>query len=413
MTFAVIAGTRPELIKQYPVMRLLDLADIDYKFIYTGQHYDYELSDKFIEEFRIRKPDYYFKLTNSSEPVRQVYEIMANVGDILQELNPSMVIVQGDTNSVLASALAAVKSGIKIAHIEAGLRSYNWKMYEEHNRRIVDHISDILFAPTEESAINLRNEQVHGDIYVTGNTVIDAVNLYFHHHQSNKSDNKNAYSENETLSRLSSSSSSVLNSVLRNFKSKRKSTASAQEVFTNCSNEGNTLNFVLVTLHRSENVDNQDFLKQAITAMSATGLDYIFPMHPHTLKRLHEFGLENLITKNIRVIEPVGYYDFLMLLKMCRFVITDSGGVQEEITSPLINKHAIILRDSTERPESVQSGHAILCKADWQEILGAIKNFDSGYPEPENTCPYGSGNSAEIIVEILKKSYVKQKFSRL
>ena len=174
MTFAIIAGTRPEIIKQYPVMRLLDLAGIDYRFIYTGQHYDYELSDKFVEEFKIRKPDYHIKLSNPSDPVRQVSEIMLNVGNIIQEFNPEMVIVQGDTNSVLASALAAVKSGIRIAHIEAGLRSHNWKMFEEHNRRIVDHMSDILFAPTEESANNLRIEKVHGDIYVTGNTVIDA-----------------------------------------------------------------------------------------------------------------------------------------------------------------------------------------------------------------------------------------------
>jgi UDP-N-acetylglucosamine 2-epimerase (non-hydrolysing) len=412
MTFAVIAGTRPEIIKQYPVMRLLDLADIDYKFIYTGQHYDYELSDKFIEEFKIRKPDYYIKLRNPSDPVRQVSDIMANVGNILQELNPSLVIVQGDTNSVLASALAAVKSSIKVAHVEAGLRSYNWKMYEEHNRRIVDHISDILFAPTEESANNLRNEQVHGDIYVTGNTVIDAVNLYLHQQPNNKNDNKNGQSKNEALSWLSPSSS-VLNSVLSNFKSKRNSAASTQDAVNNWNNEEPIFNFVLVTLHRSENVDNRDFLKEALTAMSASGMGYIFPMHPHTLKRLHEFGLENLITKHIRVIEPVGYSDFLMLLKLCRFVITDSGGVQEEITSPLINKHAIILRDSTERPESLQSGHAILCRADMQEIFGAIKNFDTGYPEPENTCPYGDGNSAEKIVEILKKSYVKEKLPRL
>jgi UDP-N-acetylglucosamine 2-epimerase (non-hydrolysing) len=413
MTFAVIAGTRPEIIKQYPVMRLLDLEDIDYKFIYTGQHYDYELSDKFIEEFKIREPDYYIKLPNPADPVRQVSEIISNVGKILQELKPSLVVVQGDTNSVLASALAAVKSSIRIAHIEAGLRSYNWKMYEEHNRRIVDHISDILFAPTEESANNLRNEQVHGDIYVTGNTVIDAVNLYFQAHSTRQSNKKNGQSIDEGLSSLLPSSS-VLNSVLQKFKSKRNSAASStQDVANNTDNKEPTYNFVLVTLHRSENVDNRHFLKEALTAMSASGFGYIFPMHPHTLKRLHEFGLENFITKNISVIEPVGYSDFLMLLKMCRFVITDSGGVQEEITSPLINKHAIILRDSTERPESVQSGHSILCRANMQEIFKAIKNFDTGYPKPENTCPYGSGNSAEKIVEILKKSYAKEKLSRL
>jgi len=395
MTFAIIAGTRPEIIKQYPVMRLLDLEGIDYKFIYTGQHYDYELSDKFIEEFKIRKPDYDIKLSNPSGHVRQVSEIMINVSNIIQEFKPALVIVQGDTNSGLASALAAVKSGIKIAHLEAGLRSHNWKMFEEHNRRIVDHMSDILFAPTEESANNLRNERVHGDIYVTGNTVIDAVELYFNCHKNDVA------------------LSSTLNSILRNFKPNRRYSNSGPNEVNICDNEEYIDNFVLVTLHRSENVDNRDFLKQALTAISSSGLDYIFPMHPHTLKRLHEFGLENFITKNVQVIEPVGYFDFLMLLKMCRFVISDSGGVQEEITSPFINKHAIILRDSTERPESVRSGHAMLCRAEIHEIYRAIKNLDSNRLEPEIACPFGSGNAAEKIVEILKNSYLKQKFSRI
>ena len=407
MTFAIIAGTRPEIIKQYPVMRLLDLAGIDYRFIYTGQHYDYELSDKFVEEFKIRKPDYDIKLSNPSDPVRQVSEIMLNVGSIIQEINPEMVIVQGDTNSVLASALAAVKSGIRIAHIEAGLRSHNWKMFEEHNRRIVDHMSDILFAPTEESANNLRIEKVHGDIYVTGNTVIDAVELYFRQHVNKTNINDGRVSSDD-------SPSSSLNSILRNFKSKRRySTSDRGTVHTWRNNYENIDHFVLVTLHRSENVDSKDFLKQVLTAISTSGLDYIFPMHPRTLKRLHEFGLENLITKNIKVIEPVGYFDFLMLLKMCKFVITDSGGVQEEITSPFINKHAIVLRDSTERPESVRSGHAILCRTEMHVIYRAIKNIDSYTHEPNISCPFGSGNAAEKIVEILKISHVKQKFSTL
>ena len=331
---------------------------------------------------------------------------MLNVGNIIQEFNPEMVIVQGDTNSVLASALAAVKSGIRIAHIEAGLRSHNWKMFEEHNRRIVDHMSDILFAPTEESANNLRIEKVHGDIYVTGNTVIDAVELYFRQHVNKTNINDGRVSSDD-------SPSSSLNSILRNFKSKRRYSTSDRGTVHTWNNYENIDHFVLVTLHRSENVDNKDFLKQVLTAISTSGLDYIFPMHPRTLKRLHEFGLENLITKNIKVIEPVGYFDFLMLLKMCKFVITDSGGVQEEITSPFINKHAIVLRDSTERPESVQSGHAILCRTEIHEIYEAIKNIDSYPHEPNISCPFGSGNAAEKIVEILKISHVKQKFSTL
>jgi UDP-N-acetylglucosamine 2-epimerase (non-hydrolysing) len=371
MTFAIISGTRPEIIKLYPIIRLFDLKKIDYKFIHTGQHYDYELSLKFIDEFKIRKPDYNIKLTTPSTSVQQVSEIMAKISHIFREINPSLVLVQGDTNSVLASALSAVQSNILVGHLEAGLRNYDWKLIEEHNRRIVDHVSDILFAPTTKSARNLNNEQVHGNIYTVGNTIIDAVKLCL------QSYNNNSYGLNSN------------NDILRDIKMKRNS------------------DFVLVTMHRAENVDNRDILKQLLIGLSDSGLCYIFPMHPRTLKRIYEFGFKNLISSRIKVIKPIGYFNFLRLLKMCRFIITDSGGVQEEITSPLINKHALILRHSSERSESIQSGHAILCvPSNSHNISKAIKKIETMQP-PENTSPYGSGNAAEKIIQVLKeKCYI-------
>jgi UDP-N-acetylglucosamine 2-epimerase (non-hydrolysing) len=187
-------------------------------------------------------------------------------------------------------------------------------------------------------------------------------------------------------------------------------------------NDNNNEDFILVTLHRSENVDNRDFLKHVLTSLSDSGFSYIFPMHPHTLKRVCEFGLEKLIAKTIKVIEPVGYLDFLRLLQMCRFVITDSGGVEEEITSPRINKSALILRDFTERPESIRSRHAILCKNSSQyhnsSLLKTIKKIYAIEPAERekrmrrrrrrrDICPYGSGNSAENVLNILQnKSYI-------
>jgi UDP-N-acetylglucosamine 2-epimerase (non-hydrolysing) len=369
VTFTIITGTRPEIIKLFPVMKVFSQKAIDYKFIHTGQHFDYELSLKFIDEFGVRKPDYNIVLKTGAELIQQqIAEMMLKISEIFRnDFYPSLVLIEGDTNSVLASALAAVKSNIPIAHLEAGLRSNDWKSFEEHNRRIVDCISDVLFAPTTESANNLEMERVHGDIHIVGNTVMDAVKLC-----------------------VQSNGNCCDNNIQKDIKS----------------NPNGSGDFVLVTLHRAENVDNRDFLKHVLTALSNSKYNYIFPMHPRTSKRIHEFGLENLITKQIKVMKPVGYFDFLRLLKLCRFVITDSGGVQEEITSPYINKHAIILRECTERPESIQSGHSILCKAEIHQIFAAIKEIEATAKNPITDSPYGSGNSAEKIMSILEKEFL-------
>ncbi|HZA06321.1 MAG TPA: UDP-N-acetylglucosamine 2-epimerase (non-hydrolyzing) [Nitrososphaeraceae archaeon] len=398
MTFAVITGTRPEIIKMFPLMRLFDLRNIDYKFIHTGQHHDYEMFLKFIKDFKIREPDYSIKLENPGTaavavvagegegaggtaatrggPVQQFAEVMTKTGDILRQIKPSSVLVVGDTNSVAASALTATQLKIPTIHLEAGLRSYDWRMPEEYNRRMVDHISDVLFSPTTISASNLAHEQVHGTVHVVGNTVIDAVRICMQ--LETKITTKDYYIDDDNN----------FNLMDNNYHSSSLSSLS---------------DFVLLTLHRQENVDNRDYLKSILTALSASRLNCICPMHPRTIKRIHEFGLENLIPS--KVIAPVGYFEFLRLLKMCKFVITDSGGVQEEITSPYINKHALVLRNSTERPESILSGHAMLCKVDYHDILESIKRISVLEP-PKNICPFGDGNSANKIIEILEEQPV-------
>jgi UDP-N-acetylglucosamine 2-epimerase (non-hydrolysing) len=357
MTITVITGTRPEIIKLYPVMRLLDSKGIDYKFIHTGQHYDYEMSVKFIEEFGLRKPDHNIVLSSLDPPI-QISEIMHRLTHILRDFDSNLIIVQGDTNSVLASALAALKSNIPLAHIEAGLRSSEWRSPEEHNRRIVDVVSNILFAPSEESQWNLENEHPPGDIYFVGNTVLDTVRL-------------------------------SLESV---------------RIDTRIKRDIDEDDFILVTLHRSENVDSPETIKNILMALSDSGLNFIYPMHPRTSKNIQRFSLEKLIARRLRVIEPIGYFEFLGLLKQCKYVITDSGGVQEEVTSPFINKYALVLRNFTERPESLKSGHAILCPSlEYKTILEAITKMESlGVPSNVGS-PYGCGNSAEKIVEILEK----------
>ncbi len=369
MAFALITGTRPEIIKMFPVMRALDSEGIDYKLIHTGQHHDYELFLKFIEDFNVKIPDYNINLTPSSGSIEQLSEMILKIGSILKELQPSSVIVQGDTNSVVASALAAIKSRIPLVHLEAGLRSYDWRTPEEYNRRIVDHMSNVLFAPTIQSERNLRNEEVQGRIFMVGNTIVDAVELCMQ-----LISTKYCYSRGD--------GESIQNKIKLKI---------------------DPAKCVLLTLHREENVDDRDSLKQILSALADSELYYICPMHPRTIKRIHEFGLEDLISTTIKVIEPVGYFDLLTLLKICKFVISDSGGIQEEVTSPYINKHALILRDSTERPESITSGHTIMCPIDYNEIRMSIRKIDLGeLPEKQDLCPYGDGNSAHKIVEILK-----------
>jgi UDP-N-acetylglucosamine 2-epimerase (non-hydrolysing) len=371
LTIAIFTGTRPEIIKMYPIIKLFDARATDYKYIHTGQHYDYDLFVKFIEEFEIRKPDFSIS-ADISNPVNQVASIMEKVGNVINELQPTLVLVEGDTNSVLACALAALKSNIPIAHIESGLRSNDWKTVEEHNRKIVDHISDILLSPTDVSTKNLQNEHVHGEVHTVGNTVIDAINLCLA-----KGNGNNNYTPHD------------------------------RGIVQSLGIDKQEDDFVLVTLHRSENVDQIEIIKQVLMALSDSNLEYIFPMHPHTLKRIQEYGLINRIGKRIKIIPPLGYLDFIRLMKMCKFVITDSGGVQEEITSPRINKRALVLRECTERPESVQSGHSVLCKIERNAILEQIKTFetnDSTNIAPLNS-PYGSGDAAEKIAEIIEKKF--------
>ncbi len=369
---ALITGTRPEIIKLYPLMYLFDQKGIDYTFIHTGQHHDYNLFLNFIKEFKIRKPDYSIKLGNPSDPIQQISDMMSGIGRIFKECNPSSVVTVGDTNSVAIATLAGAKLKIPVIHIEAGLRSYDWRMQEEYNRRMVDHISDVLFAPTRESAMILEKEQVHGKIYTVGNTVLDAVRLCLR-------------SPVENCDIYHNSKYQYTNEISKNIPNN---------------------NYVLLTLHREENVNNPDILKRIFTVLSEFNIQCIFPVHPRTLNCIHKYGLGHLVGDNIKVIDPVGYHDFLRLLRNCQFVITDSGGIQEEITSPFINKRALIFRDSTERREAVTSGYATLCTLDYFAMTESIKRIMMLQSNPLSSkplkSPFGDGYAAEKIVEILE-----------
>lgn len=361
MKYFVLAGTRPEIIKIAPIIRRLQGLQLDYSFILTGQHYDYELSKQMIIDLDLNLPDVSLNLKSNS-PASQIAEIMSKLEQIMQDDSSRIVITQGDTNSVLSSSLTAIKLGIPLVHIEAGLRSYDWRMPEEHNRRMVDHISNLLCAPTETAKRNLQEEKVFGSIYVTGNTVIDAVNEHLP---------------------IAERNSKVLESI-------------------------NVSEYILVTVHRSENVDDASRLSVIINSLINSQYNIIFPLHPRTKKRLIEFGLFEKIrnSTSIIIIPPQGYLDFLILMKNSKFIITDSGGIQEEATAESISKRILVLRDSTERPEAISCGAARLIPIQFDKIIDQI-NFEINNIETKTyKCPYGDGYASKRIIEIIEEEKV-------
>lgn len=356
MKAAIVMGTRPEIIKLSPVIHRFGRNEA--VVIFTGQHYDYNLSLQFMEELEIRKPDYSMRLSKSN-PAVQVGEIITKMSAILQKVQPDTVIVEGDTNTVLGASIASIKSGIPISHVEAGPRSQDWRMPEEHNRIQVDHISDLLLAPSCHAKKNLLREHVHGKIYVTGNTVIDAIRMY-----ADKASQK----------------SNILVDID---------------------------DFVLMTLHRAENVDNKRTLSSIIKAVLASKQNVIFPAHPRTVQRLRKFGLYDRIadSDNILLIKPVGYFDMLELMRKCSFIITDSGGIQQEATSPKIRKRVLVTRKTTDSPEAVQAGVAKVVGVETNTILSEIKKAAKDPTVCAKGTPYGKGDAAERIVKIIRKNF--------
>jgi len=316
------------------------------------------MSMQFIHQLGLPKPNYSLKISRSNPP-RQISEIIAKLSKILSKEKSDTVIVQGDTNTVLAAGICSLKTGIPVSHVEAGLRSFDWRMPEEHNRIVIDHLSEILFAPTKNTKINLLSEKVHGKIYVTGNTIIDSVNTY---------------------SKIS----------------KKKSGLSVE-----------IDDYVLMTLHRSENVDNKKTLSSIIKGVVDSNEDIIFPIHPRTRKRLHEFNLFNKLSKseNILLLDSVGYFEMLELMKNCSFIVTDSGGIQEEATSSAIRKKVLVVRKTTDRPEAVVSKMAQIIGLTDKVISNSIRKTMKNPKISSKKTPYGKGNASTKIIKILQKQF--------
>ena len=351
MRLAVVVGTRPEIVKMASVIHELRGRGADFTIIHTGQHYDRELSAQFFEELGLPRPDVNLE-TGSGNPGEQTATALQRLERAFLDDRPDLILVEGDTNTVLAAALAAAKLGVRIGHVEAGLRSYDRRMPEEHNRRVTDHVSDLLFAPTEHAATTLRGESCPGEIHVTGNTVIDAC--------------------------------------LRYGPRARPPPVELPD------------QFALATAHRAENVDDPVVLRELVDIFVHCPVPVVYPVHPRTRLHLENAGLVKVLESsgNVQLLPPVGYLEFLGLLLRCEFVLTDSGGIQEEATAPNVRKKAFVLRESTERPEAVLAGYVEVVGTRAAPVVARIEHFLAESWNPTAESPYGDGTAGQRIAEI-------------
>lgn len=356
MKVMTIIGARPQFIKAAVVSRAFGehCPDIREVIVHTGQHYDANMSEVFFEELNIPKPDYNLGIgggTHGQNTGRMIEKLESLMADIW----PDWVLVYGDTDSTLAGALAASKLHIKVAHVEAGLRSFNRKMPEEINRVLTDHIADLLFAPTERSRKNLINEGVAPErIKLVGDVMYDAA-LY--------------YKEKARKPRLS-----------------------PELVMED--GEG----FVLCTIHRAENTDDPERLRRIFQGLAESGERIVLPMHPRTKGKLADSDI--VVPDNVRMIDPVGYLEMVWLEANCKCIATDSGGVQKE--AYFHGKRCVTIREETEWVELVDAGWNVLAGCSAREIKRAIRTSNQALVS--NECLYGVGDSASLITKVLEAS---------
>lgn len=354
MKIATVIGTRPEIIKMSRLIPLLD-GNFDNTLIYTGQHYSARMADVFFKDLEVREPDHSLNIRSS-----EYHILLRALIEQLKNIDPQCVVVYGDTNSTLASSISA-KPVLhkKLIHVEAGLRSFDREMPEEFNRILTDHMSDFLFTPTSYSEQLLKNEGLKNGVFVVGNTIVDAI-----YHYSDKIERENILDDLDLHEE----------------------------------------DYFLITLHRQETVDNVERMKKIVRALREIDHAFVFPVHPRTEKRLQDFGLE--LPENVTKIEPLGYFEFLKLLKESSLVLTDSGGVQEEAVT--LKRPCLTLRNSTERMETITAGVNFLVGTEPENIqdhIEMIQNEDDIRQKLETMKnPYGDGRASEMIIGILKEN---------
>ncbi|AGB04698.1 UDP-N-acetylglucosamine 2-epimerase [Aciduliprofundum sp. MAR08-339] len=353
MKIATVVGARPQFIKMAPVSEEIR-KHFDEIVIHTGQHYDYEMNEIFFKELNIPQPDYNLGVGSGTHGY-QTGEMLKKIEKVLIDEKPDMVLVYGDTNSTLAGALAAVKLHIPVAHVEAGLRSFDRRMPEEINRVLTDHISKILFAPTETAVRNLEKEGIKEGVYLVGDVMVDA--LY----------------RNLPIAEKKSSIMEKLNLQPKEY--------------------------ILMTLHRPENTDSKEKLRSIISAIMEYEGRIVFPAHLRTIKALKKYGLIEIVEKseNVKLIEPVGYLDMLVLEKNANKILTDSGGVQKE--AYMLKIPCITMRESTEWVETLEDGWNVLVGSDKAKILSMLREFEPKGENHQNR--FGDGKAAVRIVREL------------
>ena len=347
MKIAIAAGTRPEFIQVEPIIRELVGRNIEYIFIHSGQHYDYDMDKIFFEEMKVPDPTHYLGI-GSKLPGEQIGEMITKSESIFREEKPDMLLVTGDTNTALGVALAANKSKIKVGHFEAGMRSFDRSMPEEINRIVIDNFSDALFSPTERGIKNLHDNGIHDNVFLVGDVMLDSINYY----------RKLIENKSRTLEELSLDNKPYL----------------------------------LLTLHREANTDNERRLKNILEAVSSVSDPVIFPIHPRTKQRIQSFNIK--LPENIRVISPAGYFEFLRLIFHSDKLLTDSGGAQKQAF--FLSKPCITLRPNTEWMETIENGWNILVDDNQEKIIEAVSSFNpQGTPD---LSLFGNGDSSHKII---------------
>ncbi len=351
-----IIGTRPEIIKMAPVVKALDALPHEHVLVHSGQHYDLFMDGIFFRDLELRDPNHQFEL-KEQPPYLQIANTMRQVSPVVE--GADLVVTHGDTNTTAAGALLANKLGRPLAHVEAGLRSFDKAMPEEINRIIADQLSSLLFAPTAVSRRNLKRENITKGVHVVGNSIIDAL------------------IQNIALAERRSA-------VLKRLGLRARG-------------------FILLTLHRAENTDDRRRLVGLLDGLQAVssqaGLPIVFPIHPRTAKMIQAHRLEKQAGSidGLRRIEPTGYFDMLVLEKNASLVMTDSGGLQEE--SCYFRVPCVTLRESTERPETLENGANVLAGTDPIRMVAAVKAQLEKDRDWVN--PFGDGTTGSRVAEIV------------
>ena len=364
MKVVTVVGARPQFIKAATLSRAIarhnaarPASPVDERIVHTGQHYDPNMSDVFFRELEIPDPAWHLGIGSGSHG-EQTGRMLAEIEKVILAERPDMLLVYGDTNSTLAGALAAAKLHVPVAHVEAGLRSFNRRMPEEVNRVMADHLSDLLFCPTDQSVANLEREGVRGKVLRIGDIMFDSVRHY-----------------RERIAR------------------EPRATAALGLV---------PKAFVLATVHRAENTDSAANLRAIFEAFGEIQARYpvVVALHPRTRRLLSEHGIA--VPAGVRVVEPLGYFEMVELEVNARMILTDSGGVQKEAF--FARTPCLTLREETEWVETTAAGANRLCGASAARILEGFRMFEEGAIAPDfDASPYGAGDAAErIVAELLE-----------